>query len=84
MLNTIVLIAYGLLLSVFLMMSVFAIQQTAKFSYISTRFKTVVWIFGILAVSVIILSVFLMVRLYQPASAPLFPKATPTTTDIDY
>jgi hypothetical protein len=83
MLNTIVLITYCILLFIFLVMSILAIRHTAKFSYINSRFKTVVWAFGIVAVVVIILSILLLVRLYRPASAPLFQKTT-TTTNIDY
>lgn len=82
MLNTIVLITFCVLLVVFLAMSALALRHTAKFAYISRGFKTLAWIFGLVAVVIIILSIYLLTKLLGPAPGTVFPKTS--VTDINY
>jgi hypothetical protein len=82
MYNTIVLITYCVLLAVFLLMAILAIRHTMRFGYISQKFKAIAWIFGIVALGVIIFSVYLLINLYKPTTSNLFPKTS--KTDINY
>jgi len=52
----IVLTIYIVLLVIFLVMCALIFRHTVKFGYLSPRFKTVVTIFGILALGIIIFS----------------------------
>ncbi len=76
MLNTIVLIAYLIFLAVFVLFSVLALRHTVKFGYISGKFKKLAWSFGIVAVAIIIFSIYLIVALYKPSSGTLAPKTS--------
>ena len=83
MVNLIVLIAYCILMFAFLLMSVLAVRHTVKFGYIDQRFKTLGWIFGFVALAIIIFTVYLMINLFKAdQSGRPSPKAT--TTDINY
>jgi len=82
--NTIVLIIYGILMAGFLFGAAWALRHTLRFSYISSNFKKTAWVFGIVAVVIIIFSIYLLISYYRssPSSAPLFP--TMSTTKINY
>ena len=51
---------YILLLIVFLIISSLVLRHTVKFGYLSPRFKIVVTTFGVIALTVIIFSIYLM------------------------
>jgi hypothetical protein len=76
MINTIVLIAYLVSLAVFILLSIFALRHTVKFGYISRKFKTLAWVFGIVALTIVIFSIYLIVALYKPGSGTVAPKAS--------
>jgi uncharacterized membrane protein YdcZ (DUF606 family) len=82
MLNLSILIAYCVLLVAFLFISVLAIQHTAKFGYISRRFKVLAWVFGLVAFALVLFSIYLIANLFKPDSTVLSP--VPTTKNIDY
>jgi len=76
MINTIVLIAYLVALAAFVLMSILALRHTVKFGYISHSFKTLAWIFGIVALTIVIFSVYLITALYKPGSGTMAPKTS--------
>jgi len=82
MTNTIVLITYCVFLAVFVVMSVLVIRHTSRFGYISQKFKALAWTFGVVALAVIIFSVYLVLQLQKPATTSFFPKTS--TMDINY
>lgn len=65
---SVIILIYILLLIVFLVVSSLILRHTVKFGYLSPRFKTVAIIFGILALFVIILSIYLMSQIGRPSS----------------
>lgn len=83
MVNLIVLIVTCILMAVFLLMSVFALRHTVKFGYIDPRFKTLGWIFGIVALATILFTLYLMTNLFK-ANQTGNPTPKATTTDINY
>lgn len=83
MVNLIVLIAYCVLMVAFLLMSILALRHTLKFGYIDPRFKTLGWIFGFVALAVILFSFYLMSNLFKSGQATN-PTPKATTTDINY
>lgn len=82
MINTIVLITYLVALAVFVLISIFALRHTVKFGYISRSFKTLAWVFGIVMLTIIIFSIYLIVGLYKPSSGTAVP--TTSTKNINY
>ena len=76
---------YAVLLIIFLVISTLIFRHTVKFSYVSPRFKKIALIFGILALIIIIFSLYLVIRLFlPPLSSPTytFPSAYPS--DINF
>lgn len=66
---TIIIVIYVILLGIFVFMSALVVRHPIKYGYLSPRFKTVLGIFGFLAVVVILLSLYFLVRLaYSPNS----------------
>ena len=62
---TIVAIVYSIFLFIFLVICGLIFRHTVKFSYLSPRFKKVVTIFGVLALIVIIFSVYRLITLFH-------------------
>ena len=59
---------YIVLLFVFFFISALVVRHAIKYGYLSTRFKTVLGIFGFLALIVILFSVYFLIRLaYSPS-----------------
>jgi len=77
---------YILLLLVFLVISGLILRHTIKFSYLSSRFRYIVGVFGIIAATVIVFSVYLLIQMdsgssthyYETTSSP-----TPSTNSSD-
>ena len=57
---TFIIFIYILLLIVFLIISSLVLRHSVKFGYLSPKFKIVVGVFGVLALAVIIFSIYLM------------------------
>lgn len=85
-------IMYAILLVIFLIISALILRHTVKFSYLSPRFKTVVSIFGLLALIVIIFTLYLVFLLSRPepsSSGFLVPStstapSSTSTSDINF
>lgn len=83
MVNLIILIAYCVLMVVFLLMSVLTLRHTMKFGYIDPRFKTLGWIFGFVVLAVILFTLYLMTTFFNTGqTGSPAPKAT--TKNINY
>ena len=85
MATTIVL--YILLLLVFLVISSLIFRHTVKFSYLSPRFKYIVGVFGLIAVVVIIFSIFLLFQMGDGPSTSYYdndPAPTTTSGDLNF
>ncbi len=85
--NTLIVLTYVILLLVFLVSSALILRHTMKFSYLSPRFKTIVSIFGLLALIVIVFSVYLVLLLGRsspPSSSPSIPSPTSSSSDINF
>jgi hypothetical protein len=65
---TIVILIYILLLIVFLAISSLVLRHAVKFGYLSPSFKIVIIIFGVMALCVIIFSIYLMFQVNKPYS----------------
>ena len=64
----IVIIIYILLLVAFLIVSSLIFRHSVRFGYLSPRFKTVVWIFSALALTIIAISIYLLALLGRTPS----------------
>ncbi|MBI5421689.1 hypothetical protein HZA44_00965 [Candidatus Peregrinibacteria bacterium] len=82
MVNLIILIAYCVLMVIFLLMSVLTLRHTMKFGYIDPRFKTLGWIFGFVVLAIILVTVYLVTSLFN--ENPTGGTAPKTTTNINY
>lgn len=71
-------VLYILLLIVFLIISSLILRHTVKFSYLSPRFKYVVGVFGLIAVIVIIFSIYLLFKMGPSTSSINYYDSTPT------
>lgn len=61
----IVAVIYIILLLIFLVISGLILRYTIKFSYLSPRFKKVIWIFGILSFFIILFSAYRLITLFH-------------------
>lgn len=82
--TTTVIAIYVILLLVFLIMSALIFRHTVKYSYLSTRFKITVSAFGILALIVLIFSIFLIFQLDGKPSSPTFAPSVPSNVEINF
>ena len=57
---TVAIIIYFLLLIVFFVVGGLIVRHAVKFGYLSSKFKTVVLVFGIIALGIIIFSIYLL------------------------
>ncbi|MBN2096589.1 hypothetical protein JW752_04325 [Candidatus Peregrinibacteria bacterium] len=81
----IVLAIYIVLLIGFLGISALIFRHTVKYSYLSQKFKTVVWIFAILALGGVILSLYLVISLFSTSSGPSYSyPSVNTSSDINF
>lgn len=82
----IVIAIYAVLLIVFLVVSGLIFRHTVKFGYLSPRFKTIASVFGIFALIIIILSIYLVVGLLRaPPSTPSYSYPSfSTPSDINF
>lgn len=82
----VVIIVYIVLLVFFLLASAMIFRHTLKFSYLRPRFKTIVLTFGIIALAVIIYTIYLVISLYnQQSSPPAFsPSPATSTSEINF
>lgn len=78
----IVYVIYALLLAVFLVMSALIFRHTMKYGYLSPKFKTIVTIFGLLALGIIIFSLYLVISLSRASDKPRSPFSTPSTNTV--
>lgn len=80
---------YIVLLIIFLIISSLILRHTIKFSYLSPRFRYIVGFFGVIAVIIIIFSIYLLFKMgpssgtsyYQPET-PYVPPAS--TGDLNF
>ena len=81
-----VLIIYIILLAIFLVMCALIFRHTVKYGYLSPRFRVIVTVFGILALGIIIFSLYLVFQLFQDGSPSSFsvPTSVTTPTDIQF
>ncbi|MBU1017917.1 hypothetical protein KKA33_02700 [Patescibacteria group bacterium] len=81
----IVLAIYIVLLIGFLAISALIFRHTAKYSYLSPKFKTVVWVFAILALGGVIFSLYLVISLFSTPSGPSYSSpSVNTSSDINF
>lgn len=73
---------YAILLIIFLIMSALIFRHTIKYDYLSPKFKTIVTIFGLLALGIIIFSLYLVVSLSRVTDKPRPPFSTPSSTTV--
>lgn len=73
------LIIYILFLLIFFIASGLIFRHTVKFGYLSQRFKTIVTIFGLLALSVIIFSIYIFLQVLTPSSETYSTSSPPTS-----
>lgn len=75
--KTFILIGYIFSLLIFFIMGTLIVRHTIKYSYLSPRFKNIVFIFGLIAFGIIIFSLVLMFNLYgglsDAANVPIVP-----------
>lgn len=79
-------VIYILLLIIFLIVSSLILRHTMKYNYLSPHFKYIVGGFGIIAVMVIIFSIYLLFKMgsgsgsgnsdYSPSPTPTIPKTS--------
>lgn len=79
---------YIVLMIIFLVSSALIIRHAVTYSYLGSRFKKVVAVFGILSVSVIIFSIYLMIKLFDtPSSSSSYSPAStsaPSSSEINF
>lgn len=64
---------YIVLILIFLVMSALIVRHTVKYGYLSQKFKSIVTIFGLIALGVIVFSLYMMISLFtgsSPSSSP--------------
>lgn len=71
-------VLYILLLIVFLIISSLILRHAIKFSYLNPRFKYVVGGFGIIAVIVIIFSIYLLFKMSPSSNSTNYYDSTPS------
>lgn len=71
---------YILLLIVFLIISGLILRHTIKFNYLSPRFKYIVGVFGIIAVTVIIFSVYLLFKMESGSTTHYYETVPSSST----
>ncbi len=84
---TTIIIFYILFLIIFLVISSLIFRHSVKFSYLSHRFQIIVGVFGIISLTIIIISIYLLFQLngtqtttnYYDYDTP--PSTSTTTTD---
>jgi len=83
---SVVIIVYIVLLVFFLLASAMIFRHTLKFSYLSPRFKAIIMTFGIIALAVIIYTIYLVISLYHQQSSPstFSPSPATSTSDINF
>lgn len=83
---SLVLIIYIILLLVFLVVCALIFRHTAKYGYLSPKFKTVVSVFGILALIGVILSLYLVISLFNTSSgsSSSYSPTVITPSDINF
>ena len=80
-----VLAIYIILLIIFLMACALIFRHTVKFGYLSPKFKIIVTVFGIIALIVIIFSLYLVTNLFRTPSAPSYSyPSVSTPSDIQF
>ena len=67
---TIAILIYIVLLFIFLIVSSLIFRHAVKFGYLAPSFKILVVIFGIIALAVIVFSVFLLFQIGSPNEVP--------------
>lgn len=85
-------VLYILLLIVFLIISSLILRHAVKYSYLSPRFKYVVGVFGLIAVIVIIFSIYLLFKMGPGTSSgvnyydstPSSPVPTTSSSDLNF
>jgi predicted permease len=65
-------------------MSALILRHTVKYSYLSTRFKVIVSVFGILALIVFLFSIFLIFQLNGELRTPSFTPSAPSDVEIQF
>ena len=75
---------YAVLLIIFLVASALIVRHTVKYGYLSPKFKTIVIIFGLLALGVIIFSLYLTVNIFSGGPSDSFKVPTTSTSDIQF
>lgn len=75
---------YGILIVIFMVTSVLIVRHMVKFSYLSQRFRSVVFGFGIVSVIVIVFSLFLVFNLVNLGSGGTSTPTIPTNGGIDF
>ncbi len=81
----IVLAVYIILLIGFLVISALILRHAVKYSYLSPKFKTVVSVFGILALAGVILSLYLVIQLFRaPSDSPYSYPPVDAPADINF
>lgn len=78
-------IIYIVLMVIFLVTSALILRHTVKYSYLSPKFKTIVTIFGLLALCVFIFSIYLAFSIgVSPSPSPSsYPSVSPSTSTSD-
>lgn len=79
-----VIVIYVILILIFLGMSALILRHTMKYSYLSSRFKMVVSVFGLLALVVFIFSIFLIFQLDGEPKSPSYQPSSPSSTEINF
>ena len=64
----IILAVYIVLMVIFLVMSALIVRHTVKYGYLSQKFKTIVTVFGLIALGVIIFSLYMVISLFGGSS----------------
>jgi len=73
-----IIVLYILLLIIFLIISSLILRHAIKFSYLSPRFKYIVGIFGIIAITVIVFSIYLLIKM-GPGTSNNYDDPSPYT-----
>ncbi|PIZ70642.1 hypothetical protein COY07_06380 [Candidatus Peregrinibacteria bacterium CG_4_10_14_0_2_um_filter_43_11] len=71
-----VVIIYIVLITIFFIFAGLIFRHAIKFSYLSQRFKTITFIFGLMALAIVIFSMVMLLQLYSGTSnkSPSVPK----------
>lgn len=82
--KNIILVLYIFLLLIFLISSALIFRHAHKYSYLSPRFKTIVSVFGILALTVIIFSLVLLFKFFGSPSVIPIPSSGSSSGGINF